>query len=245
MKHFDPDNFRNEFAQRADKKLQEFYRAEKRHQKTELVKQETSADDDLMSVAQSSAQAAIEKIDILGERITQFKQLTIEEIMFLQGKLDSLLVQREAMLDKAFVLEDGTRVFKTLDGTAVFDEFGNSVGNEFVDPNLIGNDLPNWEAFSQNTRDINSAKAGLTEKIEFLGELDELEDALGQDDLTEDQLNDLEERLEAAIPESTRIRETALDVSDDIAKPATDFAIATTGQINLDALKISVPGLTN
>jgi len=252
MKCFDPDSFRIEFAQRADKKLQEFYRAEKQHQKTELLKQDAAADDDLVNIAQSSAQAAIERISDLESRIDQYKQLTIEEIQILQEKLDVLLANREAMLERAYVLEDGRRVFKTLDGSAVFDEFGKSVSSDIIDPALIGDERHRWEIFSDNEGYISSTGVLLQEKLEFLDnleelgeELDELKEALDQNNLTEDQLSDLEKRLESSIPESTRIRATALDAGDDIAKPTADFAVATAGQINLDLLKVTPINPTN
>ena len=41
------------------------------------------------------------------------------------------------MLAKAYVLDDGRRVFETADGARVYDEFGEFVPPEIIDPDLI------------------------------------------------------------------------------------------------------------
>ncbi|MEM1163508.1 MAG: hypothetical protein AAGJ28_21455, partial [Pseudomonadota bacterium] len=60
----------------------------------------------------------------------------------------------DALLEGAFIMPDGRRVFKSEDGQRVYDEFGKEVGRDGIDPDLIPDGLPAWESYEAET-DVN------------------------------------------------------------------------------------------
>lgn len=56
--------------------------------------------------------------------------------------LDAVRERLDVVLSRAHVLEDGRRVFKTEDGSQVFDEHGAEVDAEVHDPGVVDSAVP-------------------------------------------------------------------------------------------------------
>ena len=242
----DPDEFRRTFSRHAEEKRhREFERSQRRIRKTDAAKLENNEDEEFMAVAQAAVEATAESIAAFEAKLTEYEALTVEEIMFLRERIDSLLKEREMLLENAFVLPDGRRVFKTEDGQSVYDEQGKQVSRDIVDPDSIGDDKTSWEAIRRNSTAIERTGQRLEEALEFQGELDDIRESLDKDDLSANELKGLEQRLERSVPTSIRIRQTALEADGEPTKATPEFAAAASGQIDLDTLKIDSPGLGN
>ncbi|MEL6933399.1 MAG: hypothetical protein AAFO17_09940 [Pseudomonadota bacterium] len=72
---------------------------------------------------------------------------TVEALISNQEALDAVKERIDVILMRAHALEDGRRVFKTEDGTQVFDQFGEEVGPEVIAPEDIDDSAPRWEDF--------------------------------------------------------------------------------------------------
>ena len=148
----DPDEFRQTFSRHAEEKRNhEFERSEKRIRKEDAVKLEDAENEEFLAAAQAAIEATAESIAAFETKLTDYEALTVEEIMYLQERIDILLEERTELLANAHTLPDGRRVFKTEDGQRVFDEHGVEVDREVVDPNSIGDDKTRWEAISAKT----------------------------------------------------------------------------------------------
>ena len=169
-------------------------------------------------LTQLVVEATAKDIAAFDTKLTHYENLTTAEIMRLQEQLVVLLGKREEMLANAHVLPDGRRVFKTEDGTQVFDEHGNEVGSDVIDPNDIDNSRPSWEVFSSNEGKIQAFEKQLTEMQEFQTRLDDIRERFDKGNITADELKTLEKELERSVPLSLRARDTALNVEEIPAK---------------------------
>lgn len=156
------------------------------------------------------------RLDAYDAKLDAYDAAIVEALMLNRERLDALLLYREQMLTEAYVLEDGRRVFKSEDGTLVMDEFGVEVSSEEVDPSLIGPRHPSLEVFFGNEdaiiaaqqereallnaqEEVANAREDSAEAREALGDARE---ASERDDLTVDEIEELETTLDGLLPTS-------------------------------------------
>lgn len=72
-------------------------------------------------------------------KLDRYDEKTVEALMENRVALEEVQKRLDDMLGKAHVLPDGRRVFKTQDGTRVFDETGLELKADVIDPNAIAN----------------------------------------------------------------------------------------------------------
>lgn len=122
----------------------------------------------------------------------------------------------DGILGTAHTLPDGRRVFKTGDGSKVFDEHGREVAPETLDPKAIDGQRPKWETF----RDAKLEDVRLTTErqdlLVYQGKLDRTRDGLDKGGLSERDLERMQNDLASAMPDRVRRK---LD-ADDPAAPA-------------------------
>lgn len=137
---------------------------------------------------------------------------------------DSLIGTVWRYQHQAHVLPDGRRVFKTIDGQKVFDEHGQELSPDTMDPNGIDDRRPRWEAFKAGLDE----RAALTHErrqiLEYQEKLDETRERLDRGGLTENDLSSMKDELMLAAPERVRRK---LDVEEPQAnRPANRSAPA-------------------
>ncbi|WP_297339185.1 hypothetical protein [Pseudophaeobacter sp.] len=166
-------------------------------------KAEAAASAVAMAVA-SSPPAAAQQIAAFEADLTIYDTATVDALMANDRKLAQAQAQMDAMLTQAFVTEDGRRVFRTEEGTQVFDEFGTEVGADELDPASIPDHHPTWEAFSP-ARDEHAAL--LEERqtlLDYQQQLDDAREALVEGEITEAELEELQAQLIEGMPEAVR-----------------------------------------
>ena len=84
-------------------------------------------------------------------KLDTYDSAVVTALMENQVLLDAVNTRLEAMLSQAYVMADGRRVFKTEDGTQVFDQHGDEVGADELDPELIDASRPTYESYSALT----------------------------------------------------------------------------------------------
>jgi hypothetical protein len=134
-----------------------------------------------------------------------------EQLAAVQARIDGMLVQ-------AHVLPDGRRLFKTQDGSRVFDEHGTEIEPTIIQPAEIEGGKPTWESFEEVTAErarLSNEREGL---IEYQEKLDTARERLDAPNLSEDELKALDAALANEMPDSVR---QVLDLPAKPAEPAT------------------------
>ncbi|MCP2000892.1 hypothetical protein [Nitrobacter winogradskyi] len=169
----------------------------------------------------------------------KYDTATVGALIENQEAIDAVRARIDAMLEEAYVLPDGRRVFKTKDGTRVFDEYGKEA-TKIVDPDAIDERHPTWEAFKAET----DAKVKLEEDrqqlLEYQAKLGEARERLDKGEITKDELEELKSGLAEDMPDAAREKlgldqPRANSVSAQSAKPA-EVAAAAAMPSNMDAL---------
>ena len=121
-----------------------------------------------------------------------------------QELLDAVNARIEDMLSRAYVMEDGRRMFKTDDGTQVFDEFGTEVSRDELDFDLIGDERPTSEAYETLVENRGQLEAERTEILEFQEKADAAREQIADGEISEDDLAELDADLLDAMPDVVR-----------------------------------------
>ncbi len=144
-----------------------------------------------------SRETFVQKLDALDAA-------TIQALM--QNEIALRLVNEriERMLLDAHVLADGRRVFKTRDGTQVFDEHGHELGEDVISPDEIDDTRPSWDALQEARSSEMKLEAERDDLITYQKKLDEARDHADDPDFTYDELAALEAELNSSMPDSVR-----------------------------------------
>jgi len=152
--------------------------------------------DDLDAFA-ASAFASMASVDEMMRRIDSYQAATI---IALQKNTQALSEAEDALAElqaQAFTLADGTRVYRTEDGTAVFDENGAEIDEERVTPTAILDHHPKWETFESVSGGIDALHQKRELLLAYQDKLDAAEERLEDGEITEQELADIGRDLEA------------------------------------------------
>ncbi|MEM1369879.1 MAG: hypothetical protein AAGG02_18110 [Cyanobacteria bacterium P01_H01_bin.15] len=197
------DHFqRDESARHSDWLRQQRWFIKAKNQNEQREKLEDKADVEFVAFASEAIAASQDQISEFQDRLDKYDAATVEAIMLNQQELDKVQQSLEAMLANAHTLEDGRRVFKTEDGTQVFDEFGAEMSEDEVAFESIAPDKPTWEEFQIEIELEQSLIVEQNQLLEFQNQLDDVREISSKDGTTVDELSELEADLEAAMPSS-------------------------------------------
>ena len=129
---------------------------------------------------------------------------TIEALMDNQEAFDRIRVKLDRMRAEAHTLPDGRRVFKTEDGQRVMDEHGQEVSPDVVDPSMIDNKKPKWEAFKAATDEEVRLTRERQELQDFQAKLDAARERLDKGDITNGELEEIKTDLATSMPDAVR-----------------------------------------
>lgn len=166
--------------------------------KREQIEERTEAD--VAAFWTGAAMASEAQIRAFSVKLDIYETATVEALIANDRAMEAVQAKIADMLARAYVLEDGRRVFKTEDGTQVFDEFGEEVGTDHIAPGDIDDSFPTWEQYSAE-REIERALAEeRTQIIEFQERLDEAREEISGGDITEADLEKLDAELADLMP---------------------------------------------
>ena len=196
--HFDVQQARSMDLERERRKW--FIAARERREKKEAVQERNDEQmADLVAAVELASAAEIEAFEI---KLDAYDEATVKALMENQKALDAVNLQIQSLLVQAHQLEDGRRVFKTEDGTRVFDENGIEVPPNVVPPEAIPDDRPSWESYQPY---LMARERLLQERAELNGyqdRLDEARDAARSGELSQQELEDLDTELADTMPPS-------------------------------------------
>lgn len=148
--------------------------------------------------------ASPEKIAEFTVKLDRYDTATVQALMDNERELTAARKDIETMLLKAHVLPDGRRVFKTEDGTRVFDEHGAELKSEEIAPESIADDRPRSEKFFGRRADERRLAHERTAVIEYQEKLDLARERTKDPNLTEEELSSLDRELSDGMPERVR-----------------------------------------
>ena len=163
---------------------------------------ENDADDD-RDLAMAAIVSAME-IDAFRVELTRYDIATVTALQ--KNELELLRVhdQLNPYLARAFVLEDGRRVFKTEDGMRVFDEDGQQVQLSVIAPDEIGDERPRWEEVEDMVARRKALEAERAELIDYQQKLDAARERLDAGDITRGEFEAMQDELASAMPAAVR-----------------------------------------
>ncbi len=154
------------------------------------------------------------KLDNYDAKLTVFDEAVARALLEQISKLELLEAEQQAMLDSAFTLEDGRKVFRSEDGTFAVDETGSKLGQlEFESQDIpIGRDSA--EDYLKKLDDIGSTKSEIDQLHQAQQDIDaaresnaEARDILmrgrdlaGMEDVSVGELDDLDQEFDDAMP---------------------------------------------
>lgn len=166
--------------------------------------QEEKSQEDLSDYVQTVALADAASVEAFEARLAEYDYALIEALQENEKNLKAARERLDNLLEDAYVLPDGRRVFKTSDGTRVFDEHGQELSREEIDPDAIEDFRPSWEEWQTAT----STYTGLNEEREkllrFQEQVDDVRERLAQGSVSEQELAELETLLDNDMPEAVR-----------------------------------------
>ena len=112
-----------------------FIKAKQDHQRREHISDKFG--DEMSSLVADAVMATQIQIVEFEAKLDIYDQATVEALIENQILLDAVRSRLNSMLDQAYVMKDGRRVFKSEDGSTVIDEFGKNVSAEEIDPERI------------------------------------------------------------------------------------------------------------
>ncbi len=219
-----------------------FIKAKQEHHRKEDIADKLN--DDILSVAIGASTATEIQIKEFESRMDAFEtrldkydarleahDIAITKALMENSELLDILsehllqveIDLQNMLDRAYVMEDGRRVFKSEDGVTIIDEFGETVDREILDPDLVPNNGDTSErylerlTFKQETLQAQSDALAerqklhdAADKIEVLKErsadarakISEYRGKIEQGGLTVEEIEEFDAELADAMPPS-------------------------------------------
>lgn len=137
-------------------------------------------------------------------QLDDYDTVTVEALMENQAAIDAVQERIEAMLQDAHILPDGRRVFKTKDGMRVFDEHGQELPPEIIDPMTIDDMKPRWESFSADMNEWERLMQEREQLHDYQAKLDDARERLDSGEITQDELDKLKTVLAEDVPVAVR-----------------------------------------
>lgn len=184
--------------------LARFEARERERQKNEEREMELR-DMEMFALVQM-AFASPEQVADFKLQLDDYDAKTVEALIENEEALKLVREKMETMLGEAQVLPDGRRVFKTKDGQRVFDENGQEVSADIVDPASIDNKKPKWETFKAEKDEEIRLENERSQLLEYQGKLDTARDRLDKGEITTKELDALKGDLEKSMPDAVRAK---------------------------------------
>ncbi|OXT02743.1 hypothetical protein B7H23_07675 [Notoacmeibacter marinus] len=159
---------------------------------------------ELMDLAGTVLMATDQQIAEFEVKLERYDEATVKALMKNGERIEELQAERQAMLEDAHVLEDGRRVFKTEDGTRVYDEHGQRLSEESVNPDAIADYRPRAESYLENEAALTSLEQQRAAILEFQNHVDEAHEQIAEGGISEKDLDELDSELKEMMPDAVR-----------------------------------------
>ena len=190
------------------------------------------------------------KLDEFEARLDTYDKATVKALLESQQRLEAFQHQREAMLRKAYVMDDGRRAFRSEDGLFYIDENRNTVDPSNLDLSRFTDVMPSAEAFIENEDNILREEALQQEIHEFDAAKDRAQDRgkeiraeIEKGSVTKERLDELSEELNGldkdlmqVMPSAVRTHVSAFGLDTDKPDMKAGFEDATASGVASSAI---------
>lgn len=183
-----------------------FIKAREKRQQEQRKEREEQLDNDLDAFTAAVTFASAAQINTFSATLDSYDTATIEALMENELQMTEVRERMDALLKRAYVMDDGRRVFKTEDGTQVFDEYGNEVARGELDPDLIDDSRPIWESYQPELEAYDGLKEERETILDYQDRLDDTRERINEDNITEAELAELESDLDEIMPDAVRLQ---------------------------------------
>lgn len=223
------DHFRSvDGRQRSDWERIQRQFARKREEHDRREKLEDRMEENAAAFAASMVMATQMEIEQIEIRLSSYEEATVVALLENQERLDAVNARLLAMLDQAYVMDDGRRVFRTMDGSQVFDEFGQEVSRDEIDPATISDEHPFWEDYQPAFAEQQALMAERDELLAFQERLDEARDEVADGEISKTELEDLDAELVDMMPLSVRQHVPGMVMPEAVPELAATFSRSAT-----------------
>ncbi|UES36708.1 hypothetical protein [Roseibium aggregatum] len=199
------EHFRSEEASRHSEWLRHqkwFIKAQDERERRE--KADEKLNDAMESLVSAAIMATEEKLKAFQTKLDTYDEATVVALMENQEKLDLINAEINDLLSKAYVMEDGRRVFKSEDGSYVIDEYGETVSPDELDPMAIPDGHPSAETYAEKLENRKQLTQERQDILDFQEKVDAAREATADGEISEKELEDLDADLLDAMPDSVR-----------------------------------------
>ncbi len=197
---------------------------QERTQKQRMEKDADQIDEDLIDLGLPAVLAADAQIKAFSVKLEGYDTAVVHALNENTAQFERVQAKIQAMLTRAYKLEDGRRVFKTEDGLRVFDEHGTELLRDDIDPDEIPDHLERWESYKSFSDLEDGLKQERADILEYQDKLDEARDRIKDPELTKDELDSMEAELEAEMPDAVKRYLPGADQELHIAKDLPDLS---------------------
>lgn len=174
----------------------------KKEREEERAEREQDSLDHLEAMVVMATEA---ELDHFSNSLDTYDTATYEALLENERILDLTNRERDAMLEKAFLLPDGRRVFESEDGVRVFDANGVELDPSVISADEIEDWRPKYEGYASLTEKRQSLLEERDQLIAYQDRLAEARQRVEDGDLTKQELEELKNSLEEQMP--GRVRE--------------------------------------
>lgn len=241
------EHFRSDKSSRhSDWLRQQKWFIKAREDRARTKKQEERLEQDLDTLATAFVAASEEAIQIFETKLNTYDQATVFALMENQALLDEVQARLDTMLDRAHVLDDGRRVFKSRDGSFVIDEYGEQVTAQEIDPMIIPDSKPSAEDYLSAFEAKQELMAEREKLLEFQDKIDNAREKIADGEISESDLENLDAELLDAMPASVRSHVPEMAALDNVPNLKSEFLPSAnpiqSRTINTPILEPNLPG---
>ncbi|MCP8896357.1 hypothetical protein KYK29_15625 [Shinella daejeonensis] len=194
----------------------------RRDRKEDLASETSEVFDFALAVITASEAAELRfELDLYGTGSVAALQQNEIELADVQKRLDKIFA-------KSYTLPDGRKVWKTADGSEVYDERGEKLDLSVIDPAEIADEYPKWETVKPMLDERELLLKERTEILDYQDKLDAARDRLDSGNMTRKEFEELREELKADMPDAVRAQIPGME-----AEPSQDHAAAPAEELDL------------
>ncbi len=164
------------------------------------------------------ALASSQDIARLRTKIGLLDSASLEALRETEGTLEGAREDLKHIRDNAYQLPDGRKVYRTEDGNAVYDDDGNQVSPSVIDPKNIPPEKSSWEKRQQAGERVEDLETQQQDIQGYRTRLDRTRKRLDDDNITQDELDELDKELENDMPDAVRQHRDRLAANDPDSK---------------------------
>lgn len=183
------------------------------------------ADDDSAALAITAVMATEAQIEAFEQRLDIYDEAVVKALEENARQLEVAESELERLVENSHELPDGRRVFEARDGEKVFDRSGREVELDAYERSKILPEYTKWEEYKSAAEKVDELHKVREDILAFQEKSDLARERLDDGGLTGDELTELQQELEADMPDAVKAEVPDMQVEPTVAMHK-DFAVS-------------------